>query len=157
MGISGQHPPSWHLLPGRVIDSSRKVSFRSSSRSRNRGISGIGRERRSALMRMGGFIRARSRVLSTWLSGSLPPSTTPRLPCALFAGLMVLGRYVDYVMHRVRMLKHFGVTPYLVFDGDYLPSKAGTEAEREKYARTGCHWALRRLLTIFSESGHRVK
>ena len=28
------------------------------------------------------------------------------------------------------MLIHFGVTPYLVFDGDYLPSKAATEAER---------------------------
>ena len=30
------------------------------------------------------------------------------------------------------MLIHFGVTPYLVFDGDYLPSKAGTEDERAK-------------------------
>jgi exonuclease-1 len=30
------------------------------------------------------------------------------------------------------MLKHFGVTPYMVFDGDYLPSKAGTEASRAK-------------------------
>ena len=35
-------------------------------------------------------------------------------------------------MHRVRMLIHFGVTPYLVFDGDYLPSKAATEDERAK-------------------------
>lgn len=35
-------------------------------------------------------------------------------------------------MSRVKMLHHFGVTPYLVFDGDYLPSKAGTEAERER-------------------------
>lgn len=35
-------------------------------------------------------------------------------------------------MHRVRMLQHFGVTPYIVFDGDYLPSKAGTETDREK-------------------------
>lgn len=35
-------------------------------------------------------------------------------------------------MHRVRMLKHFGVTPYLVFDGDFLPSKAHTEAARAK-------------------------
>lgn len=33
-------------------------------------------------------------------------------------------------MHRVRMLFHFGVTPYIVFDGDRLPSKAGTEGER---------------------------
>lgn len=34
-------------------------------------------------------------------------------------------------MNFVRMLLHFGVKPYLVFDGDYLPSKAGTEGERE--------------------------
>ena len=30
------------------------------------------------------------------------------------------------------MLIHFGVTPYMVFDGDYLPSKASTEKERAK-------------------------
>jgi exonuclease 1 len=41
-------------------------------------------------------------------------------------------RYVEFAMHRVRMLIHFGVTPYLVFDGDNLPSKASTEAERAK-------------------------
>ena len=35
-------------------------------------------------------------------------------------------------MHRVRMLIHFGVIPYIVFDGDYLPSKAATEVERAK-------------------------
>lgn len=35
-------------------------------------------------------------------------------------------------MHRVRMVKHFGVTPYMVFDGDFLPSKALTEASRAK-------------------------
>ncbi|SPQ24681.1 37079799-8999-4fd9-b0ca-c92bfc951371 [Thermothielavioides terrestris] len=35
-------------------------------------------------------------------------------------------------MHRVRMFKYFGVTPYLVFDGDMLPSKAKTEASRAK-------------------------
>ena len=28
------------------------------------------------------------------------------------------------------MLIHFGITPYIVFDGDYLPSKASTEAAR---------------------------
>lgn len=28
------------------------------------------------------------------------------------------------------MLQHFGVTPFLIFDGDYLPSKAATEKER---------------------------
>jgi exonuclease-1 len=30
------------------------------------------------------------------------------------------------------MLKHFGVTPYMVFDGGRLPSKAGTEESRAK-------------------------
>lgn len=30
------------------------------------------------------------------------------------------------------MLQHFGVIPFLVFDGDYLPSKAATEADRRK-------------------------
>lgn len=29
------------------------------------------------------------------------------------------------------MLQHHGITPYLIFDGDYLPSKAGTEEGRE--------------------------
>lgn len=39
-------------------------------------------------------------------------------------------RFVDFCMHRLRMLLHFGVIPYVVFDGDYLPSKSSTEAER---------------------------
>ncbi|KPV75254.1 uncharacterized protein RHOBADRAFT_53255 [Rhodotorula graminis WP1] len=40
-------------------------------------------------------------------------------------------KYANYAMHRVRMLKHFGVTPILVFDGGLLPSKMGTEDARE--------------------------
>lgn len=35
-------------------------------------------------------------------------------------------------MHRVRMLKYFGVTPVMVFDGGLLPSKMGTEDDRER-------------------------
>ncbi|SLM37009.1 exonuclease [Lasallia pustulata] len=41
-------------------------------------------------------------------------------------------KFVDFAMNRVRMLIHFGVIPYIVFDGDYLPSKAATELERAK-------------------------
>ncbi|KAF7502061.1 hypothetical protein GJ744_007608 [Endocarpon pusillum] len=41
-------------------------------------------------------------------------------------------KYVEYAMHRVRMLIYFGVTPYLVFDGDNLPSKTATEVGRAK-------------------------
>ncbi|KAF2814282.1 uncharacterized protein BDZ99DRAFT_506967 [Mytilinidion resinicola] len=39
-------------------------------------------------------------------------------------------KYVEFAMSRVRMLVHFGIIPYIVFDGDYLPSKSGTEKER---------------------------
>lgn len=39
-------------------------------------------------------------------------------------------KHIDFALSRVRMLLHFGVKPYLVFDGDYLPSKAHTEKER---------------------------
>lgn len=39
-------------------------------------------------------------------------------------------RYVDYAMHRVRLLKHYSITPYLVFDGGPLPAKRDTESKR---------------------------
>ena len=35
-------------------------------------------------------------------------------------------------MHRVRLLQHYGITPYIVFDGGPLPAKKGTEQERKK-------------------------
>ncbi|RMD42318.1 hypothetical protein DV735_g2776, partial [Chaetothyriales sp. CBS 134920] len=41
-------------------------------------------------------------------------------------------KYAEFAISRVKMLQAFGVTPYLVFDGDALPSKAGTNAERRK-------------------------
>lgn len=41
-------------------------------------------------------------------------------------------------MNRVRMLIHFGVIPYLVFDGANLPSKAGTETDRETRRAESC-------------------
>ncbi|XP_022800229.1 exonuclease 1-like [Stylophora pistillata] len=40
--------------------------------------------------------------------------------------------YVNYVLKRVDMLLHFNVKPILVFDGSYLPSKAGQEERRRK-------------------------
>lgn len=46
--------------------------------------------------------------------------------------MLTVYRYVEFAMSRVRMLIYFGVTPYLVFDGDNLPSKAGTESDRAK-------------------------
>lgn len=41
-------------------------------------------------------------------------------------------RFVDYAMHRVRLLRHHNIHPVIVFDGGYLPAKGGTEISREK-------------------------
>ncbi|KAI0947714.1 hypothetical protein AcW1_009409 [Taiwanofungus camphoratus] len=41
-------------------------------------------------------------------------------------------KYVDYAMHRVRLLQHYRIQPYIVFDGGPLPAKKGTELERKK-------------------------
>jgi exonuclease-1 len=44
-----------------------------------------------------------------------------------------MGRFVDYAMYRVRLLRHHGIEPYIVFDGGPLPAKKKTEVSREKY------------------------
>lgn len=38
--------------------------------------------------------------------------------------------YITSVMKKVDMLRHFGVEPYMVFDGSPLPTKKGTEKDR---------------------------
>ncbi|KIK93415.1 hypothetical protein PAXRUDRAFT_829024 [Paxillus rubicundulus Ve08.2h10] len=41
-------------------------------------------------------------------------------------------KYVDYAMHRVRLLRHHKIQPYVVLDGGPLPAKKGTESERKQ-------------------------
>jgi exonuclease-1 len=43
------------------------------------------------------------------------------------------------------MLIHFGITPYLIFDGDNLPSKAGTEKDRRERRKEGKRLGLEML------------
>ena len=43
----------------------------------------------------------------------------------------MLIRYVDYVLQRVRLLRHYKIKPYLVFDGGPLPAKKATESDRK--------------------------
>jgi exonuclease-1 len=54
--------------------------------------------------------------------------------CTACAVDLALGnptmKYVEFAMGRVQMLLTFGITPYLVFDGANLPSKAGTDDSR---------------------------
>lgn len=54
-------------------------------------------------------------------------------------------RYIDFCMNRVRMLIHFGITPYIIFDGDNLPSKAGTEKDRRERRKEGKRLGLELL------------
>lgn len=41
-----------------------------------------------------------------------------------------MRRYVTYCMNKVKLLQHYGIKPYIVFDGGPLPSKGGTETDR---------------------------
>lgn len=49
-----------------------------------------------------------------------------------FIKLILSVRYVHYAMQRVRLLRHYGIHPYMVFDGGRLPAKRGTEEERRR-------------------------
>ncbi|CAO2823458.1 unnamed protein product [Amaranthus hypochondriacus] len=42
------------------------------------------------------------------------------------------SRHIDYCMHRVNMLRHYGVKPILVFDGGDLPMKSEQENKRAR-------------------------
>ncbi|QDS71442.1 hypothetical protein FKW77_003654 [Venturia effusa] len=64
-------------------------------------------------------------------------------------------KFVDFAMSRVRMLKHFGITPYLVFDGDYLPSKSKTEKERSARRKESRAQGLRLLELGKSAQAHQ--
>eukprot|EP00494_Astrolonche_serrata_P024352 UN24610 len=59
-------------------------------------------------------------------------------------------RYINYFMHRIKMLLYHKVSPYVVFDGGLLPSKMGKEDERaerraknlkagQEFTRQGIH------------------
>lgn len=54
-------------------------------------------------------------------------------------------KHIDYVIRRVQMLLNYGVTPYLVFDGDDLPSKAETNRRRKQSRQEAREKALKML------------
>lgn len=63
-------------------------------------------------------------------------------------------KHIDFALHRVRMLIHFGVKPYLVFDGDYLPSKAHTEKDRASRRKESKRLGLELLRMGRSSQAH---
>ncbi|ORY00203.1 putative exonuclease [Basidiobolus meristosporus CBS 931.73] len=54
-------------------------------------------------------------------------------------------KYVEYCMHRIRLLQHYKVKPFVVFDGGPLPSKEGTEESRESMRKENRKKALEYL------------
>ena len=40
--------------------------------------------------------------------------------------------FIRYCMRRVHLLRKYDITPILVFDGGYLPTKANVEQERRE-------------------------
>ncbi|XP_050936502.1 exonuclease 1 [Cucumis melo] len=42
------------------------------------------------------------------------------------------SKHVDYCMHRINLLRHYGVKPVLVFDGGLLPMKSEQEIKRAR-------------------------
>ncbi len=52
--------------------------------------------------------------------------------CAYELGTNIkTDRHITFCMERTKLLLHYDITPIIVFDGGYLPSKRGTERERE--------------------------
>lgn len=101
---------------------------------------------------MAGSIGARPRAPLIWPLTSRRPSTGDIV--LFFINCLQIPRYVDFAMNRVRMLVHFGIIPYLVFDGDYLPSKAGTEKERAERRRESKRLGLELLRVGKTSQAH---
>ncbi|KAJ6411330.1 hypothetical protein OIU84_007985 [Salix udensis] len=54
-------------------------------------------------------------------------------------------RYLDYFMHRINLLRHYKITPVVVFDGGNIPCKAGTEQERYRKRKANRELAMEKL------------
>ncbi|THG06130.1 hypothetical protein TEA_008007 [Camellia sinensis var. sinensis] len=46
--------------------------------------------------------------------------------------IWLVSKHIDYCMHRVNLLRHYDVTPILVFDGGLLPMKSEQETKRAR-------------------------
>lgn len=60
-------------------------------------------------------------------------------------------QYLQYFMHRINLLRHYKITPVVVFDGGNIPCKAATEQERHRHVTGFSHSA-----DCFSECPSRI-
>ncbi|XP_020533793.1 exonuclease 1 isoform X1 [Jatropha curcas] len=54
-------------------------------------------------------------------------------------------RYLEYFMHRINLLRHYKITPVVVFDGASVPCKAATENERHRRREANHKLAMEKL------------
>ncbi|KAL1541746.1 exonuclease 1 isoform X1 [Salvia divinorum] len=54
-------------------------------------------------------------------------------------------RFLQYFMHRIGMLRHYKITPVVVFDGGSIPCKAATEDGRHRKRKTNRDLAMEKL------------
>ncbi|KAH6799165.1 5'-3' exonuclease family protein [Perilla frutescens var. frutescens] len=54
-------------------------------------------------------------------------------------------QFLQYFMHRINMLRHYKITPVVVFDGGNTPCKAATEDERHRRRKTNRDMAMEKL------------
>eukprot|EP00750_Incisomonas_marina_P032217 INCI8962.1.p1 GENE.INCI8962.1~~INCI8962.1.p1 ORF type:complete len:792 (+),score=121.07 INCI8962.1:162-2537(+) len=64
------------------------------------------------------------------------------------------NKHVKYVLDKLDMLQALGVKPYMVFDGDYLPMKAGKEDERAASRKKNLEKGLKYLKDGNSKAAH---
>lgn len=55
-------------------------------------------------------------------------------------------RYIDYFMHRINLLRHYNLTPVVVFDGGNIPCKAATEQERHRHDNPNLFFFFKEML-----------
>ncbi|KAI3982669.1 hypothetical protein MKX01_031543 [Papaver californicum] len=53
------------------------------------------------------------------------------------------SRHIAYCMHRVNLLRHYGVKPILVFHGGHLPMKCEEEAKRSRSRKENLERAMK--------------
>ncbi|KAL3529202.1 hypothetical protein ACH5RR_008524 [Cinchona calisaya] len=54
-------------------------------------------------------------------------------------------QYLKYFMHRINLLRHYKITPVVVFDGGNIPCKAATQDERERKRNANRDLAMEKL------------
>ncbi|XP_057951801.1 exonuclease 1 isoform X2 [Malania oleifera] len=59
--------------------------------------------------------------------------------------MLIHGYTKEYFMHRINLLRHYTITPVVVFDGGNIPCKAATEQDRQRKRKANLDLAMEKL------------